>query len=289
MHTPRFSRFAAALSQGRNEIMCKKIVMAATGLCLVLGLFFGRDAASYVGTSVGWVKDSVKNSVPPEFELERARRMVKELVPDIRKNMHVIAQEEVEVARIEREIAATEEALVKDKAELARLSGDLKAQPVSFTYGGRNYTEAQVKRDLKARFDRYKTKEATLESLKEIHEARLSSLQAAQNKLVGMQTSKRQLEVDLQNLEAKLKMVEAAQTTCDYNFDDSRLSRCKELVSELHTRLDVAQKLVDADAQELGEIPLDETVSGDIVAEVDDYLAGDTQQAVAHASAELED
>lgn len=267
--------------------MCKKIAMAATGLALVLGLFFGRDAASYVGTSVGWVKDSVKEAVPPEFELERARRMVKDLVPDIRKNMHVIAQEEVEVARLEREITATEEALVKDKADVTRLSSDLKAQPVSFNYGGRTYSEDQVKRDLKARFDRFKTKEATLESLREIHEARIASLQAAQNKLAGMQTAKRQLEVDLQNLEAKLKMVEAAQTTCDYNFDDSRLSRAKELVSDLRTRLEVAQRMVDADGKELGEIPLDETVTGDIVAEVDEYFAGGNETKVATVTAEV--
>jgi predicted nucleic acid-binding Zn-ribbon protein len=266
--------------------MCKKIAMAATGLCLVLGLFFGRDAASYVGTSVGWVKDSVKEAVPPEFELERARRMVRDLVPDIRKNMHVIAQEEVEVARLEREIAATEEGLVKDKAEVTRLNGDLKARPVSFNYGGRTYTEDQVKRDLKARFDRFRTKEATLESLKEIHEARLTSLQAAQQKLAGMQTSKRQLEVELQNLEARLKMVEAAQTTCDYNFDDSRLSRAKELVGELRTRLEVAQRMVDAEGTEIGEIPLDETASEDIVAEVDDYFSGNDQK-VAHVDAEV--
>ena len=49
--------------------MCKKIVMAATGLCLVLGLFFGRDAASYVGTSVGWVKTAVKDNVPPRARM----------------------------------------------------------------------------------------------------------------------------------------------------------------------------------------------------------------------------
>lgn len=267
--------------------MCKKIAMAATGLCLVLGLFFGRDAASYVGTSVGWVKDSVKDAVPPEFELERARRMVKDLVPDIRRNMHVIAQEEVEVARLEREIAATEEGLVRDKSDITRLSGDLKTQPVSFNYGGRTYSEDQVKRDLKARFDRFRTKEATLESLRDIHEARVTSLQAAQNKLVNMQTQKRQLEVQLEELDAKLKMVEAAQTTCDYNFDDSRLSRCKELVSDLRTRLDVAQKLVDADAKSLSEIPLDEPVTGDIVAEVDEYFSGGDERKIAHVTAEV--
>ena len=113
------------------------------------------------------------------------------------------------------------------------------------------------------------------------------SLQAAQNKLAGMQTAKRQLEVDLQNLEAKLKMVEAAQTTCDYNFDDSRLSRAKELVSDLRTRLEVAQRMVDADGKELGEIPLDETVTGDIVAEVDEYFAGGNETKVATVTAEV--
>lgn len=265
--------------------MFKKIAMAATGLCLVLGLFFGRDAASYVGTSVGWVKAAVKDSVPPEFELERARGLVRNLVPEIRKNMHVIAQEEVEVARLEREIAATEEGLVKDKADVTRLSGDLKLQQVSYNYGGRNYSQDQVKRDLKARFDRFRTKEETLASLREIHEARVKSLQAAQQKLAGMQTEKRKLEVDLENLAARLKMVEAAQTTCDYKFDDSQLSRAKELVADLRTRLEVAQKLVDADGADIGEIPLDETTPEDIVAQVDDYFAGNQQ--VAQATAEV--
>ncbi|MDZ4784094.1 MAG: hypothetical protein SGJ19_27920 [Planctomycetia bacterium] len=264
--------------------MCKKIVMAATGLCLVLGLFFGRDAASYVGTSVGWVKTAVKDNVPPEFELERARGLVRSLVPEIRKNMHVIAQEEVEVARLEREIAATEEGLVKDKSDVTRLSGDLKLQQVSYNYGGRNFSQDQVKRDLKARFVRYQTKEDTLASLREIHEARLKSLQAAQQKLAGMQSEKRELEVKLENVAAKLKMVEAAQTTCDYRFDDSQLSRAKELVSDLQTRLDVAQKLVDADGADLGEIPLDEAMTEDIVAQVDEYFSGNADQKVAHAA-----
>ncbi len=34
--------------------------------------------------------------------------MVKNLVPDIRRNMHVIAQEEVEIERLDKEIAKTE-------------------------------------------------------------------------------------------------------------------------------------------------------------------------------------
>ena len=65
--------------------MIKKTLVAVGGLSLLMVLFFGRDAVSYVRTSFGWVRDSVKSQVPVEFEIERARRMVKNLVPDIRK------------------------------------------------------------------------------------------------------------------------------------------------------------------------------------------------------------
>ena len=54
--------------------MIKKTLVTAAGLALLSVLFFGRDAASYIATSVGWVKDSVKSQVPIEFQIERARR-----------------------------------------------------------------------------------------------------------------------------------------------------------------------------------------------------------------------
>ena len=43
--------------------------------------------------------------MPIEFQIERARDMIKDLVPEIRKNMHVIAKEEVEVKRLDEQIA----------------------------------------------------------------------------------------------------------------------------------------------------------------------------------------
>ncbi len=69
--------------------MVKKVVF--TGGCLmILGLLcFGHEAFSYIRTSAGCLKDSVRNSVPVEFQIERARRMIKDLKPEVRRNMHV--------------------------------------------------------------------------------------------------------------------------------------------------------------------------------------------------------
>ena len=77
--------------------MVKKSLVVGGVIVLLLGLFFGRDAISYSKTALGGLRQSVKDAVPVEFELTRARDMIKGLKPEIRHNMHVIATEEVEV------------------------------------------------------------------------------------------------------------------------------------------------------------------------------------------------
>jgi chromosome segregation ATPase len=249
----------------------KVIVGTAAGL-LVATLLFGRDVVSYVRTSVGYMTSSVTDSVPMEFQIERARGMIDGLVPEIRKNMHVIAKEEVEVEKLRTQIADAEVNLERDQAELKRLAGDLSTGDEVFHYAGRKYTPAQVKADLANRFERYKVSEATLGSLREICDARERSLDAARQKLEGMLATKRQLEVEVENLDAELQMVAAAQTTAEYNFDDSKLGRVKELIEDLRTRLEVAQRMVNAEGYYQGEIPLDETPPEDIASQVTEYF-----------------
>jgi chromosome segregation ATPase len=252
--------------------MLKKGIIGGAVTMVLAAVFFGRDAVSYVGTTVGWVTDSVKNSVPVDFEIERARGMIANLVPDIRKNMHTIAKEEVEVEQLAEQMAELEGRLGKDRTELMRLRTDLTSGRDVFRYAGRNYGADEVKLDLARRFERFKTGDATLGSLKDMHRARERSLEAAREKLDGMLAAKRQLEVDVEHLEARLKMVEAAQTTSNYNFDDSQLSRAKQLVSDLRTRLDVAERLVNSEGYFNDEIPLDEPVSDNILDEVTEYF-----------------
>lgn len=253
--------------------MLKRVIWAGSGATvLAMLLFGGHEAVSYVRTSAGWVKDSVKNNVPIEFEIERARRMVKDLVPDIRKNMQVIATEEVEVDQLAKKIATAEDRLGKQRTELMKLKDDLAANKCSYRYAGRNYSAEQVKLDMANRFERYKTNDATLGSLKEMHLARQRSLDAARQKLEGMLAARRQIEVDVEQLEARLKMVEAAQTTSDYAFDDTQLSRAKDLVSNLRTRLEVAEKLVDAEHQFRDEIPVSECAPENIADEIAEYF-----------------
>jgi chromosome segregation ATPase len=242
--------------------MLKKSFVVAGAVMLLLGLFFGRDACSYLKTSTGWVKDTVKTSVPIEFQIDRARQMIKDLDPEIRRNMHLIAQEEVEIEKLAKQVDEQEVAIAKAKNDILRLKKDLETGDSAFYYASRRYTEDQVKNDLESRFERFQLNEATLEKNQKIHAIRQEKLTAARNRLEEMLSAKRELEVQVENLEAELEMLKVAKTASDFNIDDSQLARTKELIEDIRTRIEVESKLVN-EVQAVGQIPLEEEAASD--------------------------
>ncbi len=265
--------------------MIRKLLFVSAGLVLV-GLFvFGRHAASYVGTGAGWVRDTVKDSVPLDFEIDRARNMVGSLEPEIKKNMHVIAKEEAEVERLQQRIDQAAEKLDKDTFELKVLKNDVASGKESFKYSGRIYTVSQVKTDLANRLERVKTADATIDSLRDILNARQQGLEAGRQKLEAMLNAKQQLLAKIEHLEAQWKQVEVAQAASEFSFDDSKLGIVKQLVDDLQTRIQVAEKLVTVEGSFHGEIQLDSPADEDIVDQVAQYLGeSDSEIHVAEAS-----
>jgi Skp family chaperone for outer membrane proteins len=242
----------------RVKDMIKKTLFVGAAVLLLAVLFFGRGAVSYVTTAVDRVQDQVKSNVPVKFEIERARNMIKDLDPEIARNMHLIAREEVEIAKLQRELDKNEKQLAKSQGDILRLKGDLESGNTQFVYAGRSYTAFEVKTDLANRFAHHKTAEATVDQLEKILRARENGLKAAQDKLEAMMAAKRQLAVEIENLEARLKMVEVAQTTSQFNFDDSQLARTRDLINEISTRLDVTEKMMSQQVELSDRIPLEE-------------------------------
>jgi len=95
------------------------------------------------------------------------------------------------------------------------------------------------------------------------------------------------MQADVKNLEARLKMLEVAQATSEFTFDDSKLARAKELMNDIHGRLSVLEKLSAAEPIVTAEIPLDEPETEDVVDRVDAYF-NQLDQDVERQLAELE-
>ncbi len=254
--------------------MFKKMILSVVAAALLGGVLLGSNALSYLTTSYDRVSQSVEDSVPLEFQIDRARKMVRDLEPEVRRSMHVIAKEEVEVEQLDKRIRAIEAKADKDKSEIMRLQADLQTGKSVFRYAGHQYTANQVKQDLSRRFIRFKTADATRGSLCDMRDARQRNLDAARQKLAAMMSSQRQLLVEVENLEAKLKLVEVAQTSSNLQLDDSQLARAKGLMADIRAKLDVAAKLANADTSFHDEIQLDEPAPEDISAQVAEYFLG---------------
>jgi predicted nucleic acid-binding Zn-ribbon protein len=252
--------------------MLKKLVIAGLGTVGLAMFVTHTSLGSYISTAYRRTASSAKDAVPMEFQIDRARNMVHDLEPEIRRSMHVIAKEEVEVASLDERVTTAEKNAEKDKTEILKLQSDLDTGHHTFQYAGHSYTSTEVKSDLSRRFVRFKTADATLDSMRQMHDARSRNLEAARQKLTAMMSAQRQLQVEVENLEAKHKLVQVAEASSDFQFDDSQLARCKELMTDIRTRLDVAAKLANADTNFHDEIPLDEAESEDVSKQVAEYF-----------------
>ena len=252
--------------------MIKKFVLAGGALALLSSVTFGVPLYSYGRCGVSWLRDSATDAMPLEWELKRARQMIADLKPEIEINAKRIAREKIEVARLQDQYAETTERLAKTQSDIERLTQDLQSENQYYTYGDRTYTSAQVKNDLGNRFKRFKTRKATADKLEQMLAARRSSLKAAHQRMDAMLSARRQLEVEVENLQARLGALRVAQTSSDLNLDDSQLSRTRELLDQIATRIDVEEETMKVDVEYFGEIDLDEPSDETLLDEISSYF-----------------
>lgn len=254
--------------------MIKKIAIGSLAVAAVGTFVFGRDAVSYLSTGIETAREAVRGEVPVEFEIERARHEVDQLVPEIRKSMHVIAKQQVECEHLQEAIARREAELGDQEEAILALSAHLKSGDTHFVVHGRRYNDDEVQRDLAERFSRYQVAEDALNADRDTLAAREQALQAHRDTLESMLSQRKSLEVEIERLEARVRTIEARKTVSELAIDDSQLARCKQMIREIDSKLDVEEKLLDADANFAGLIPVEEDLSvpEDIVDQVDSYF-----------------
>lgn len=253
--------------------MLKKILL---GSAIVVGsgaLIAGTSGVSYVKTGYHSIRDTIKEQIPIEVEIKRARDMISDLKPEIADNLKVIAREEVEVAKLQREVAAKQTSLNKSKQAILKLKDDVQSGVKYVSYGGKQFDMDEVRKDLNDRFKHFQTQEATSSKLEKVLAARELNLQAARRKLDEMLAAKRQLEVEVENLQARHTMVQVAETSSQFSMNDSRLSNVRQTLDEIATRIDVAEKLVDCCDSTMGIPVSEDDAPSDLVDQITEYFS----------------
>ena len=247
-------------------------VMGTVGFGLLGGLLFGKDVVSYVKSSARGVRTAVKESVPVEFELRRARDMLEDIIPEMHANIRLIAQEEVEVAALKGEIDKAGEALQDEQTRIKTLRIALEQPQAKYHFAGRNYDRYEVKEDLATRFERYKENELVLASRVRLLDSREKSLNAAMQLLEKTRSQKRILENRIEALASQYRLVKAASVGSQIQVDNGKLARTQKLITEIQKRLDVAERVLAHESKFIESIPVDTVVESDLVAQVDEYF-----------------
>ena len=267
--------------------MLKKMVLGSLATTLAAGFLFGTDMFSYATTACSNVREAVKSEITPEFELSRIRNEIDKLMPEIREHMAIVAEQSVDLKDLQRDIEQKEKKLAKQKEAILALRGDLAGGSEKFTYRRVSYSRGEVEADLANRFTAFRTGEDALSRDQQILAAQSQTLRANQQKLDSMLGRKQNLSVQVSQLEARLKTIQATEAVNNIEIDDTKLAQVEGMIDELNHVLDVRESMIETEGNVLGRIPVEEEAQEDhvnVISEIDQHFGLATDNTVAELS-----
>jgi predicted nucleic acid-binding Zn-ribbon protein len=258
-------------------------IAAAAGL-LVAGLLFPKVGSHL---SVAWHRIGAKfdKAVSPEWEIDRLKTELAKIEDDIKKSFGPVADQAVEVERLQKDIKDQRARLDEQKKAILTMKEDLEKGTRSIVYAGTEYSADTIRTKLSHDFETYKVGEKGLQTKEEQLKLKQTALEAARQRLDEMKSTKQQLEVEVARLETELQTVRMEQAKADTkaSFDDTRLGQTKEDVQHLADRIASMREELKLQAQYQGPKDVDVTQkvkSKDVVKDVDDYFGNKADKVV---------
>ncbi len=258
--------------------MCKKLGIAALLVAAGVFAYNKTDAGSYANALWERCRTKAVKQVSLDFEIERIRRDIDKLIPDMKKNLTVLAKEMVDVENLQADIAMTRENLAKQKVVLKEMKDAIQSDVSPVVFHSRVYRSEQLRERLARELATCQRCEETLKYKEQLLEAKEQSVEAAKEQLTTIRSKKQELEVQVAQLEADIKTLRVAQARSKVQIDDSRLAKVKQSIEALKNRMRVEQReseLVNTLVPEpfVTEQPKTKTTD-QVLAEVDAYLNG---------------
>ena len=244
-------------------------------------LLFGSDLTSMLKTSAHSIRKSARESVPVEFELDRAKDQINDILPDLQSQVRMIAEEEVAISRLEKEVNQDQQRLEKLEQALATLRKKVRVDQVSWRVGEANLDRPQVTKHPQSRFNHLKQAKLSAASKERLLAKRRDGLAAAVTLLEEMRLRQSELELKVESLAAQHRLIKASEIESGKLVDDSHLSQADQLLGEIENRLEVAERMMTYE-RGIMDIPVEESTPSteSVLAEIDQYF-GPSEIAIA--------
>jgi hypothetical protein len=249
------------------------------GALMVGGLVLGSDLGSYVRSSCREMRVSVKDNIPVAFELRRARDLLDGLGPELHQNIRLVAEQEVEIATLKSDLEEERESLSQEKQRLQKLRDSLATSQTSFTFGNLSFTRDQVTKELGRQFTHYREAETALVTRQQLLASRQQSLAAAMQAMDAAKAQKATLEAQIDGLDARYRLVQAASTGTDFELDQSRLAQAQKVVGDIRKQLAVSEHVLAHEARFTQPVPMEVIDEKDLLTQVDARLGATPSEA----------
>ncbi len=248
-------------------------VLTVAGAAAAGGLVFGTDLGSYLTSGSRQIRSAVKDNVPIEFELARARDLVDDVVPEMQANVRLVAQQEVEIATLRDEIKAARGSLDGERAKLTKLRQCLASDDTSFVMGEVTYTRDEVSRELARKLELVREAEVVFAGKERLLQNRQKSLAAAIQVLERTRSQKALLEGQIASLESQHRLVQAASVGSGSRIDTSKLAQTQRLIADIKKQLDVSERVLAHESRFVEPMVIDVLDEKDVTRQADEYLA----------------
>ncbi len=242
----------------------KRLVIGSVVLGVIGAGVVWTGTSSYVRSSGRMLKTAVKDAIPFEFEIQRARDLLDDIVPELRANLRLVAAEEVEVATLGKDIERQKADLEVERRKVKKLRNALNLQHVTYRFRGMDFDREELVSELARRFDQLRTTEKLIDGRLDLLKNRERSLDAAIRKLEKTRLGRVQLESEIEALEGQFLLTQAQATESEFRLDDSKLAQTRRVIVELKKRLQISQRVLPREAKFVENI----TNEGDTESEI---------------------
>ncbi len=249
-----------------------------TVLAVFIGgfLLFGSNLTSMIKTSAKSIRENARQSVPVEFELDRAKDQINDILPDLQSQVRMIAEEEVAISRLEKEVTHDQQRMQHLEESLSSLREKVRTKQVSWRVGEANLDRSQFTKHLQSRFSHLKQAKLSTASKERLLVKRREGLAAAVTLLEEMRLRKSELELKVESLATQHRLVKASAIDSGKLVDDSHLSQADQLLSEIENRIAVAERMMTYE-RGIMDVPIEEDAvsTEEVLAEIDQYFGPD--------------
>ncbi|MDA0373421.1 MAG: hypothetical protein O2865_06520 [Planctomycetota bacterium] len=254
--------------------MLKIIKWTVLGTVVLLAggfLLFGTHLGSYVGTAVHEARRGVSETIPIEFELERARDLIEAIEPELHEARREVAQAEVDLQNVRNEVERLEVDVEVGARKLRNVSTSLCADESGINLT--SFDRRRVEFDLERTFDTFRNQEALLSGKRALIERQERAVEAARQRLDAVRIEKARLEDLVATLTTQKRQLDAlAASSRTIELDDSALGRARDVLNDIQNRLDVTQRMLE-DEVYLGAEPTAVISGRDILSEIEAHFA----------------